>query len=317
MLCDVQIPQDANVLIGIEGFEDAGVYRLTDEIALVQTIDFFTPVVDDPYWFGQIAAANAFSDIYAMGAVPKTAMNMVCFSPKRYGVDTLKEIIRGGIDKIREAGASLMGGHSVEDEEIKYGLSVTGLVHPDKILRNEGAEPGDILIITKPLGTGMMNTAIKGDLLGEDALNRLIAVMAELNDKPAQIMRSVRTHAATDVTGFGLAGHLSEMIKDHIGVELYPTKLPYFDEVVDLSRSGFVPSGLYRNRDYYQACVEGGTAGFLYDLLFDPQTSGGLLMAVHPDDLGTFSTLAVEKGVDYWAIGRFKKDPKGKIVLSP
>lgn len=304
------------MIIGIEGFEDAGVYKLTDDIALVQTIDFFTPVVDDPYWFGQIAAANAFSDIYAMGAIPKTAMNMVCFSPKRFGVDTLKEIIRGGIDKIREAGASLLGGHSVEDEEIKYGLSVTGLVHPDKILRNEGAEPGDILIITKPLGTGMMNTAIKGDLLDEDTLKRLIVTMAELNDKPAQIMRSVRTHAATDVTGFGLVGHLSEMIKDHIGVVLFPTKLPYFEEVVELSRTGFVPGGLYRNRDFYQSCVVGTTVGYLYDLLFDPQTSGGLLMAVHPDDMSAFSTLAHQKGVSYWAIGEFRESPKGKILLS-
>jgi selenide, water dikinase len=317
VLCDVQVPQDANVIIGIEGFEDAGVYKITDEIALVQTIDFFTPVVDDPYWFGQIAAANAFSDIYAMGAVPKTAMNMVCFSPKRYGVDTLKEIIRGGIDKIREAGASLLGGHSVEDEEIKYGLSVTGLVHPEKILRNEGAVPGDVLIITKPLGTGILNTAIKADLVVEETLNRLIAVMARLNDKAAEVMRSVRTHAATDVTGFGLVGHLSEMIKDHIGVELYPAKLPYFEQVVELSRSGFVPGGLYRNRDYYRPCVVGSTTDFLYDLLFDPQTSGGLLMAIHPGDLETFSTLGSEKGVDWWAIGQFIEEPKGKILLSP
>lgn len=316
MLCGVQVPQDANVIIGIDGFEDAGVYKISDEIALVQTIDFFTPVVDDPYWFGQIAAANAFSDIYAMGAVPKTAMNMVCFSPKRYGVDTLKEIIRGGIDKIREAGASLMGGHSVEDEEIKYGLSVTGLVHPEKILRNEGAVPGDLLIITKPLGTGILNTAMKADLVAEDTMKRLIAVMAQLNDKAAEIMRSVRTHAATDVTGFGLVGHLSEMIKDNVGVELYPTRLPYFEQVAVLSRSGFVPGGLYRNRDYYRQCVIGEAKDFRYDLLFDPQTSGGLLMAVHPDDLDVFSRLAAQRGVQYWTIGQFKEQPKGKIILS-
>lgn len=315
MLCGVQVPQDDNVIIGIEGFEDAGVYKITDEIALVQTIDFFTPVVDDPYWFGQIAAANAFSDIYAMGAIPKTAMNMVCFSPKRYGVDTLKEIIRGGIDKIREAGASLLGGHSVEDEEIKYGLSVTGLVHPDKILRNEGAVPGDILILTKPLGTGILNTAIKADLVTEEALKKLIAVMACLNDKAALIMREVRTHAATDVTGFGLIGHLSEMIKDSLGVKLYPKKLPYFEQVGELSRSGFVPGGLYRNRDFYQPCVIGSITDFLYDLLFDPQTSGGLLIAVHPDDLERFGVLASQEGVDYWPIGQFQEEPKGKIVL--
>ena len=315
MLCGVEVPQDANVIVGIEGFEDAGVYRITDEIALVQTIDFFTPVVDDPYWFGQIAAANALSDIYAMGAVPKTAMNIVCFSPQTYGVDTLKEIIRGGIDKIREAGASLLGGHSVQDEEIKYGLSVTGLVHPEKILRNEGAVPGDILIITKPLGTGILNTAIKADLMAEDVLRRLIGVMAQLNDKAAQVMRSVRTHAATDVTGFGLVGHLTEMIKDQVGVELYPDKLPHFEQVAELCRSGFVPGGLYRNRDFYQSSVSGGTEDFLYDLLFDPQTSGGLLMAVHPDDLATFTRIAGEKDVEFWPIGRFREEPKGKIIL--
>jgi selenide,water dikinase len=317
VLCGVEVPQDANVIVGIEGFEDAGVYRITDEIALVQTIDFFTPVVDDPYWFGQIAAANALSDIYAMGAVPKTAMNIVCFSPKTYGVDTLREIIRGGIDKIREAGASLMGGHSVQDEEIKYGLSVTGLVHPEKILRNEGALPGDVLILTKPLGTGILNTAIKADLVAEDVLKRLIAVMAQLNDKAAEVMRLVRTHAATDVTGFGLVGHLSEMIKDHVGVELYPDRLPYFGQVAELCRSGFVPAGLYRNRDFYRPCVSGSTKDFLYDLLFDPQTSGGLLMAVHPDDLEIFAAIAHEKGVEFWPIGQFRDEPKGKIVLLP
>ena len=166
------------MIVGIEGFEDAGVYKLTDDIALVQTVDFFTPVVDDPYSFGQIAAANSFSDIYAMGAVPKTAMNLVCFSPKQHGIDVLKEIIRGGADKIREAGASLLGGHSIDDPEIKYGLSVTGIVHPEKIMRNEGAQPEDLLIVTKPLGTGILNTGLKGDALSPTAIKRVTDVMA-------------------------------------------------------------------------------------------------------------------------------------------
>jgi len=194
------------VIVGIEGFEDAGVYKVTDEIALVQTVDFFTPVVDDPYWFGQIAAANALSDIYAMGAIPKTALNLVCFSPKRFDISILKEIIRGGADKIREAGASLLGGHSVDDEEIKYGLSVTGIVHPDKVLLNEGARPSDILILTKPLGTGIMNTAIKGKLLNDDRAMGLARVMATLNKTAAEAMLSVNTHACTDVTGFWPGG---------------------------------------------------------------------------------------------------------------
>ena len=303
-------------MVGIEGFEDAGVYKITDDIALVQTIDFFTPIVNDPYWFGQIAAANAMSDIYAMGAVPKTALNMVCFSPKKFDLGILKEILRGGIDKIRESGASLLGGHSVDDEEIKYGLSVTGIVHPDRVMKNEGGVPGDYLILTKPLGTGILNTGIKGEKLGEESIKKLIGVMATLNKKAAEVMLSVRTHAATDVTGFGLAGHLKEMIKEYIGVELFTDKIPYFPEAMGLAESGFVPGGLYRNRDFYKEHVISEQRGFIYDILFDPQTSGGLLFAVHPDDLSKLEECAAEARLDSWVIGRFVAEPKGKIILS-
>lgn len=309
------IPADENVIAGIEGFEDAGVYKITDDIALVQTVDFFTPVVDDPYWFGQIAAANSLSDIYAMGAVPKTAMNIVCFSPKKYGLDVLKQILRGGIDKMAEAGVSLMGGHSVEDEEIKYGLSVTGIVHPDRILRNEGARPGDVLVLTKPLGTGILNTGIKGDMLSEATVQRLIETMATLNKKAAEAMLLANPHAATDVTGFGLAGHLTEMIKEYIGVELTAGALPYFEEAVELAKSGFVPGGLYRNRDFYGKNVVGEQTGFAYDIIFDPQTSGGLLFALDSADLAAFEKAATERAVPYWVIGRFVAEPKGKIIL--
>lgn len=304
------------MLIGIEGFEDAGVYKITDDIALVQTIDFFTPIVNDPYWFGQIAAANAMSDIYAMGAIPKTALNMVCFPVKKFDIAILKEIIRGGIDKIREAGASLLGGHSVDDEEIKYGLSVTGIVHPDKILKNEGALPGDLLVLTKPLGTGILNTGVKGDLLSEASINNLVQVMAALNKTAAEVMLSVRTHAATDVTGFGLAGHLKEMIKEYIGVELFADKLPYFEEAVELARTGFIPGGLYRNRDFYKVYVESKRDDFFYDILFDPQTSGGLLMAIHPDDIRKFEEKASKLQLNYWIIGRFTSESKGNILLT-
>ncbi|MBP1729920.1 MAG: selD [Deltaproteobacteria bacterium] len=281
----------------------------------MQTVDFFTPVVDEPYAFGQIAAANAFSDIYAMGAVPKTAMNLVCFSPKQHGIDVLKEIIRGGIDKIREAGASLLGGHSVDDPEIKYGLSVTGIVHPDKILRNVGAQPDDLLIVTKPLGTGIVNTGIKGDATTPASIKQVTEVMAALNARAAEVMRGVRVHAATDVTGFGLAGHLTEMIKEYIGVELYVSKLPHFNEAKALAKAGFLPGGLYRNRDFYGKCVIGEPQGFYYDLIFDPQTSGGLLFAIPPDDLAPLEKLASTRGVSLWAIGKFVSEPKGKIVL--
>ncbi len=311
----MQIPADENVLVGIEGFEDAGVYRISDELALVQTVDFFTPIVDDPYDFGRIAAANAFSDIYAMGARPLTAMNIVCFAPKMYDIKVLKEIIRGGADKIREAGASLLGGHSVDDQEIKYGLSVTGLVHPKKIVRNVGARPRDLLILTKPLGTGILNTGIKGDMVNEDATRKLIEVMAGLNDKAAETMRAVGAHAATDVTGFGLAGHLSEMIKDSIGVRLFPEKIPYFEEAVELAKSGFVPGGLYRNRDFYGTRVVGEARGFLADILFDPQTSGGLLIAIGQDDLKAFEDGAARRETTFWVIGEFIGEPEGKILV--
>lgn len=306
---------DENVIVGIEGFEDAGVYKVTDEIALVQTVDFFTPVVDDPYWFGQIAAANALSDIYAMGAVPKTALNLVCFSPTRFDIAILKEIIRGGADKIREAGVSLLGGHSVDDDEIKYGLAVTGMVHPDKVLLNEGAKPWDILVLTKPLGTGIMNTAIKGKLLNEDAAMGVATVMATLNRTAAEAMLSVNVHACTDVTGFGLAGHLKEMIRESLGVELHAGKLPYFAEAVEFATSGLVPGGLYRNRDFYGEHVVTTRSDFFFDIIFDPQTSGGLLMALDPADRAKFEETATRLGLDYHIIGTFLAEPKGKILL--
>lgn len=303
------------MLVGIEGFEDAGVYKITDEIALVQTVDFFTPVVDDPYWFGQIAAANALSDIYAMGAVPKTALNLVCFSPKKFDMAILKEIIRGGADKIREAGVSLLGGHSVDDEEIKYGLSITGIVHPDKVILNAGARPDDILILTKPLGTGIMNTAIKGKLLDHDRALGLAKVMAALNKTAAEAMLSVDVHACTDVTGFGLAGHLKEMIRDSIGVELSADALPYFEEAVGFAASGFVPGGLYRNRDFYKEHIITARSDFFFDIIFDPQTSGGLLIAISPADRQKFEETAARLAVEYYLIGTFLEEPKGKIIL--
>ena len=281
----------------------------------MQTVDFFTPVVDDPYDFGRIAAANAFSDIYAMGATPKTALNIVCFSPKKYDIGVLKEIIRGGADKIREAGASLMGGHSVDDLEVKYGLSVTGVVHPGEIVRNEGARPGDLLVLTKPLGTGILNTAMKGEMVDRDTVGRLVEVMAALNDRAARAMREVRTHAATDVTGFGLAGHLSEMLKDRLGVQLFPDRIPYFQEAEGFAASGFLPAGLHRNREFYGPRVQGKTAQFLGDVLFDPQTSGGLLIAIEHDDLSAFEEAASREGVAFWVIGRFIDEPKGQILL--
>jgi selenide,water dikinase len=208
-----------------------------------------------------------------------------------------------------------MGGHSVDDPEIKYGLSVTGLVHPDRIMRNEGAMAGDLLILTKPLGTGIMNTGIKGDMVGDEAVRELVEVMATLNDRGAEAMRAAHAHAATDVTGFGLAGHLTEMIKGSIGVRLFPEKLPYFKEAPGLAASGFVPAGLYRNRSFYGKFVTGTVSGFFGDIIFDPQTSGGLLIAIGKDALDAFGKAASRNGCPFWVIGEFVDEPKGMIVL--
>jgi selenide, water dikinase len=315
ILCGIDIPEDEHVIAGIRGYEDAGVYRISDRTAIVQTVDFFTPVVDDPYAFGQIAAANALSDVYAMGAKPITALNIVCFSPKTFGTAPLKEILRGGIDKVREAGASLLGGHSVDDEEIKYGLSVTGVVHPDRLVRNDGARPGDLLLLTKPLGTGILITGLRAGCLAGGGKDLLVHVMAGLNNHACEAMLIAGARAATDVTGFGLAGHLKEMIKEAVGVEIYGEKLPSFPEAEELAASGFLPSGFYRNRDFYSPSVETGSDGFHFDLIFDPQSSGGLLIALAEESLETFARQASRLSLDYWAIGRFTEEPKGKIVF--
>ena len=315
VLCGIDIPEGPDVIAGLTGFEDAGVYRLGPDLAIVQTVDFFTPVVNDPYHFGRIAAANALSDVYAMGGRPISALNIVCFSPKKFGTPVLKEILRGGIDTVRESGASLLGGHSVDDEEIKYGLSVTGLVHPERIVRNEGARPGDLLILTKPLGTGILVTALKGDLLSKETEERLIEVMSSLNARASVAMLSAGVHAATDVTGFGLAGHLNEMIKENLGAEIHTNRLPYFPEAEDLYAEGMLPSGFYRNKDFYTTHVEAQTKGFLLDLVFDPQSSGGLLIALGEDDMDLFGREASRLSVDYWVIGRFTQGPKGRILV--
>ena len=317
ILCGIHIPENPNVLVGLKGFEDAGVYRISDELALVQTVDFFTPVVNDPYRFGQIAAANALSDIYAMGAVPVTALNLVCFSPETFGHDVLREILRGGIDKVTESGASLLGGHSVQDQEIKYGLSVTGVIHPEKIVRNEGAKPGDSLILTKPLGTGILITGLKADLVSKGAEEQMAEVMATLNQRASQAMLLADAHAATDVTGFGLAGHLKEMMKEDIGVEIYADRLPCLPETEGLYDRGFLPSGFYKNRDFYAPFVRGEIEGFPLDLIFDPQSSGGLLIAVGEEHMDIFRREASALSVDYWELGRFLREPKGIIRVIP
>jgi len=281
---DLPLIQDPNLLSGFEHAEDAGVYKISGELALVQTVDFFTPTVDDPFTFGQIAATNALNDIYAMGAKPLTAMNIVCFPIKTMDKSVLREVLLGGLDKMREAGVLLIGGHSVEDNEIKYGLSVTGVVHPDKILYNRGAKAGDKLILTKPLGTGIISTAIKAGEASPEQISQAISSMTCLNKQASEMMiASGYIHACTDITGFGLLGHACEMIEgETVGLRINSAAMPVFDGVRELIETGFIPGGLYRNRDFRtnQVVKEKTCPDWLFDLLFDPQTAGGLFFSL-------------------------------------
>jgi selenide,water dikinase len=268
----------------MEHAEDAGVYKIGSDLALVQTVDFFTPIVDDPYTFGQIAATNALNDIYAMGGKPLTAMNIVCFPIKKMAAGILREILRGGLDKMREASVLLIGGHSVEDDEIKYGLSVTGVIHPDKVLYNHGAKIGDALILTKPLGTGIISTALKGGDVDSQVLTRAIASMTQLNKKAAELaVEDGSVHACTDITGFGFLGHACEMIEgEKVGLKINSAAVPLFSGIKELVESGYAPGGLFRNKDFRIAQIEteGSCPAWLLDVFFDPQTAGGLLISL-------------------------------------
>ncbi len=269
--------------MGLERADDAGVYRVSDTLALIQTVDFFTPVVDDPYWFGQIAAANALSDVYAMGGVPKTAMNLVAFPVKEMDISILRRIIQGGLDKMTEAGVVLVGGHSIEDKELKYGLAVTGFVHPDRVLTKKNLRPGDRLILTKPLGTGIINTAIKAGLAPEELVDKVTRLMARLNRSAAEAMADFEVHACTDVTGFGLLGHLAEMVTGSgVGVRLTGGNIPVIPETVAFAAMGLIPAGAYKNREFREKQVRFAESvdQSVRDLVFDPQTSGGLLISV-------------------------------------
>jgi selenide,water dikinase len=273
--------------------------RVSDDLALVQTLDFFTPIVDDPFTFGRIAAANALSDVYAMGGRPLCAMNVVCFPSKKLGIELLREVLRGGLDALREAGAPLVGGHSVEDPELKYGLSVTGAVHPRRFLTNTGARPGDRLVLTKPLGTGIVSTALKRGRCPADAERAAVASMSALNRQPAELLDGLSAHACTDVTGFGLSGHLLEMLGDgEIGVELDATALPLLPHAAKLAVAGLRPGGLKRNREFAgeRLQVDAEVEPFITDLVCDPQTSGGLLVALSEQDARRYIDSLLDAG---------------------
>ncbi len=307
------------MIVGLDSFDDAGVYRLTDDLAIIQTVDFFTPVVDDPYDFGRIAAANALSDVYAMGGKPITAMNLVCFPSKSMDISILREILRGGVDKLHEAEVTLVGGHSVEDPELKYGLSVTGVIHPCKVVLNSGAVPGDSLILTKPLGTGIINTAIKAGMADEKTVAMVTEQMASLNRRASELMQEVGVHACTDVTGFGLLGHACGMIQNNsIGMTIYCSTVPIFAQAIEFARMGLIPGGTYRNRDFRAHMVEfaAGVPDWAPDLLFDPQTSGGLLISTSPEKAkALLEKLHCTGHRDTAIIGEITEEPKGKVTV--
>ena len=285
LLDGLKIRTDPNLLVGFDKSDDASVYKVSDDLALVQTVDFFPPIADDPYTFGAIAATNALSDVYAMGGEPKLALNIMAV-PASLPKDAVHQILHGGYDKAYEAGAIITGGHSILDDEPKYGLAVTGFVHPDKVLTNSGAKDGDVLLLTKPLGIGILTTAAKADLVSEDTMAYAVRLMTTLNKSARDAMVKYRVHACTDVTGFALLGHACEMAQgSDVEIHLSVGDIDLIPEALDFARTGILPEGMYRNRSFAEAYVdEGDTELAKQDMLYDPQTSGGLLIAVHPDD---------------------------------
>ena len=307
------------MLIGLSLADDAGVYRVSDDLAIIQTVDFFTPIVDDPFDFGRIAAANALSDVYAMGGVPKTAMNIVAFPIKTFGREVLQEMLAGGIEKLKEAGAVLLGGHSIEDDDVKYGLSVTGFVHPRHILANQGLRPGDCLILTKPLGTGIINTSIKAGLASDSTITRVTELMATLNRVAAETLAGFTVSACTDVTGFGLVGHMAEMISaTKLAVTLETAKIPVISGAYEFAAMGMVPAGAHNNRKFRQDMVIApqGFDPVLRDILYDPQTSGGLLFGCRQDEAAGLVSRLHDLGVGAAAIiGTVNASAEPRIIL--
>ncbi|SMC91796.1 selenophosphate synthase [Sporomusa malonica] len=317
MLSKLPVIEHPNVLVGITTSDDAGVYKLNATTALVQTVDFFTPIVDDPYLFGQIAAANSLSDIYAMGATPLTALNLVTFPKCKLPGETLLAILQGGQDKVSEAGAVIIGGHTIDDDEPKYGLSVTGIAHPDKIWTNAGAQPGDCLVLTKALGTGILASAARADLFPQ-GVAAATASMAALNATAARIAADFTVHACTDITGFGLLGHIYEMASgSKVTITIDSAALPLLTEAAEAAAMGLVPGGAYTNRNYLQTVTFAQTVQEnIRDICFDPQTSGGLLFAV-PASQGAALTAALKTAglAEASLIGQVAAAGRGEIYV--
>lgn len=311
-------PYNPNLLVGLDKSDDAGVYRLSDDLALVQTVDFFTPIVDDPYDFGQIAAANALSDIYAMGGKPLTVLNIVAFPISTLDKQILSDILRGAADKVQEAGATLVGGHSIDDKEPKFGLAVTGLIHPEKVRTNAGAKPGDRLILTKPIGVGILTTSIKKDQLSAEETKRLTKVMTTLNKKSAEIMEPYDVHACTDITGFGLLGHALEMAKgSEVGIRISQPDVPLLPRVRELADMGFVPGGTKNNFSHVQSEI---TFPESLDqvgrwIMCDAVTSGGLLISVSGEQAEELLQQLTRAGIEARLIGEVTSEHPGRIVV--
>ena len=319
MLRHLPPPTDPNLLVGTNTADDAGVYRLAPDLALVQTVDFFTPVVDDPYWFGAIAAANALSDVYAMGGRPITALNIVGFPVGTLSLDVLAEILRGGSDKAREAGVTLVGGHTVDDAEPKYGLAVTGLIHPDRIVTNAAGQAGDALVLTKPLGSGIATTAIKQGVATEELSAAVIALMATLNRAAAEAMMEAGPHAATDVTGFGFLGHLAEMAAGSgLCATIAAGSVPLLPGILDLAQQGVAPGGTRRNLEALASRLEFDEAvpQPLRLALADAQTSGGLLIALPSHAVPRLLAGLQARGATGVVVGALIAGPAGTIRVS-
>lgn len=309
---------DVNLLVGLDSSDDAGVYKLTDELAMVQTLDFFTPIVDNPYDFGQIAATNAISDVYAMGGKPVTALNIVAFPIANLDKKILTEILRGSGDKLNEAGVTLVGGHSIDDQEPKFGLAVTGIVHPDKVRTNAGAQPGDKLILTKPIGVGVYTTSLKNGLLSKEEAVYVTKIMTTLNKTTAEVMATYDIHAATDVTGFGLLGHASEVAKaSEVGVVIYAEKVPVLPRTKELAEAKMVPGGTKNNYNHVADLVTYASELDQIDrwILCDAVTSGGLLLAVSPTQADRLLKELREQDVDAHMIGEVTSENSGRLSV--
>lgn len=317
VLCHIPKNVDPNLLVGIDTSDDGAVYKINDDTAIIQTVDFFTPVVDDPYVFGQIAAANSISDIYAMGGDPKLAMNIIAF-PNCLSTDVMTEILKGGNDKVLEAGALIVGGHTVEDDEPKYGLTVTGFIHPKDVVTNSNAKENDYLILTKPLGIGILNTAIKADMASDDGYKEAVRTMTTLNKKAKDAMMDVGVNSCTDVTGFGLLGHGLEMAKgSNKTIKLDSDKIHFIKEAYELANMGIIPEGAYKNKSFIgdNVKISENVEEPLKDIMFDPQTSGGLLISVSPEKKDALMEKLKTIDTEYKIIGRVLEKKEHYIIV--